>query len=351
MVKKANRIHKEQKYDYSHESIAKLEGGMSTGERKREGKESTALNREINLSHNHNLNPNHPYLCPSKPPVMNVFLRIIKMVLIAALIILNENKDQLLKSLGITSYLVGAIIGFLLFFLIAELVKDLLLYLYRKRKNMKPGQTDNVTYGLENIYILFLAGALFYSVLYMFKLKPREFFTGFTLISAATAIVMKDYVSNIISGMILAFSDKLKIGDYVRIGKHTGEILNFSLSMITMRNDDDELVYLPINLIFTTDFINYSPGQEDFITVPFEINHKMRVPFDDLEKRISETLATFHPNIQPGSGQLKVTANNQETTSFKYQYVLKTPDILLARRIKEVILKTVFETISLPKAG
>jgi len=272
----------------------------------------------------------------------------LKIIAIAALLILNENHEKVFSSYGLPVYLIGAIVGMLLFFLIAELTKDVVLYLYRKRKKMHFRQTDNVIYGVENLYLLILIGAFLYFVLYLLKLKPRDFFTGFTLISAATAIIMKDYISNIISGMILAFSDKLQIGDYVKIGRHTGEILNFSLSMITLKNDDDELVYLPINIIFTQDFINFTAGGDDLNTVHFEINHKMRIPFEELNRLIAQALEPYKGSIS-ASGVLKVTANNQETTTFKYQYELKTKDIILTRMIKDTILKTVFESTTLPK--
>jgi len=279
---------------------------------------------------------------------MNVFLRMLKIIAIAALLILNENHEKIFSSYGLPVYLIGAIVGMLLFFLIAELTKDVVLYLYRKRKKIHFRQTDNVIYGVENLYILILVGAFLYFVLYLLKLKPRDFFTGFTLISAATAIIMKDYISNIISGMILAFSNKLQIGDYVKIGRHTGEILNFSLSMITLKNDDDELVYLPINVIFTQDFTNFTAGGDDLNTVHFEINHKMRIPFEELNRLLAQALEPYKGSISE-SGVLKVTANNQETTTFKYQYELKKQDIILTRRIRDTILKTVFESTTLPK--
>ncbi len=279
---------------------------------------------------------------------MNVFLRMLKIIAIAALLILNENHEKIFSSYGLPVYLIGAIVGMLLFFLIAELTKDVVLYLYRKRKKIHFRQTDNVIYGVENLYILILVGAFLYFVLYLLKLKPRDFFTGFTLISAATAIIMKDYISNIISGMILAFSNKLQIGDYVKIGRHTGEILNFSLSMITLKNDDDELVYLPINIIFTQDFTNFTAGGDDLNTVHFEINHKMRIPFEELNRLLAQALEPYKGSISE-SGVLKVTANNQETTTFKYQYELNKQDIILTRRIRDTILKTVFESTTLPK--
>lgn len=279
---------------------------------------------------------------------MNVLLRLLKIIAIAALLILNENHEKIFRSYGLPVYLIGAIVGLLLFFLIAELSKDILLYLYRKRKKMHFKQTDNVIYGIENLYLLVLTGAFLYFVLYLLRLKPRDFFTGFTLISAATAIIMKDYISNIISGMILAFSDKLQIGDYVKVGRHTGEILNFSLSMITLKNDDDELVYLPINIIFTQDFINFTAGGDDLNTVHFEINHKMKIPFDVLNRLIADSLEPFRKDVAD-SGVLKVSSANQETTAFKYQYELKKRDLLLTRQIKDTILKAVFDATNLPK--
>ena len=74
----------------------------------------------------------------------------------------------------------------------------------------------------------------------------------------------------------------------------------------------------------------------------------MRIPFEELNRLIAQALEPYKGSIS-ASGVLKVTANNQETTTFKYQYELKTKDIILTRMIKDTILKTVFESTTLPK--
>jgi small-conductance mechanosensitive channel len=280
---------------------------------------------------------------------MNVFLRLLKLIGILGLILLNENVEVISRNTHIPEHFLTGIIGFLIFFLIAETVKEILLYLYRKRKGISHSITDNVTVGLDNIYILLMAGAVFYLFLHLLNLRPKDFFTGITLISAAVAIIMKDYISNIISGMILAFSDKLKIGDYVQIGQFRGEIVDFSLTSMTLKNDDDELVYIPINIVFTHELVNFTHTDHDIITIDFEINNKMKLPFAVLESKINEVLDPFANQIIPGSTKLSVHAGKQESVVFKYRYTMKQRDLTLTRKINAEIFKAVYENTSMIK--
>ncbi len=279
---------------------------------------------------------------------MNVLLRFLKVISISVLFVLNENLDFLQRDFYIPKHFSGGIIGFLLFLFIAELGRDILTFLYRRRKKMSPRETDNVVVGLANIYFLIIAGSVVYFILYLLKMKPVEFFTGISLISAAIAVTMKDYIANIISGMILAFSDKLKIGDYVQIGKHIGEIIDFSLTMITLRNDDEELVYIPSNTIYLHDLINYSAIGEDAFIISFEINNKMKIPYEEIESKLKTVLSGYSEHLMNREiGHLFIDRSGQESTTFKYRYVLKNKDIPLNREIKKAMLKVVYDNTNI----
>lgn len=279
---------------------------------------------------------------------MNVLLRLLKVIGIAILFILNENHDLLHKKTGIPTHLISAVMGFFLFFLLAELSRDVLTYLYKRRKKMAFKHTDNVLVGLNNIYFLILCGAGLYFILHLLKLKPSQFFTGLSLISAALAVIMKDYISNILSGMIMAFSDKLKIGDYIQLGDQIGEIIDFSLTMVTLKNDDDEIVYVPASTIYNHKLINYSSMDFNSVTVHFEINNKMKIPFFELDAKISEAMQVYKMYLADnGKGVLLINHVHQESTQFKYSYILKQKNILLNRKIKATILKVVYENTKL----
>jgi small-conductance mechanosensitive channel len=280
---------------------------------------------------------------------MNVLFRLLKLISIAVLFVLNENLDRIQKAIHLPGHLTSSLIGFLLFVLITEWGRDLLSFLYRRRKKMPYHKTDNVVIGIQNIRFLILLCGGIYFLLHALNMKPKEFFTGLSLISAALAVVMKDYVSNIVSGMILAFSDKLKIGDYVQIGKHTGEIIDFSLTMITLKNDDDELVYIPCYMIYSHDLINFSTSSYDSVTILFELNHKMKMAFADLQHVIDEALAPYMPYFMHQSpGTLFIHAAAQEMTIFKYAYTLKEKNIPISREIKKTLLKAVYENTKNP---
>lgn len=276
---------------------------------------------------------------------MNVLLRLLKVMGIAVLFILNENTELLQKKFSVPINLSSGIIGFCLFFLLAELTRDILTYLYKRRKKLSFKINDNVIVGLNNMYYLIVAGGALYFFLHLLKLKPSQFFTGLSLISAALAVIMKDYFSNIFSGMILAFSDKLKIGDYVQLGTITGEIIDFSLTMVTIRNDDDELVYVPASHIYTHPLINYSTLEYDTVTVPFELSNKMKLTFHELDTNIKDAMEPYRSFLvdEIDLGTLMVSSTNQESTSFKYRYTLSSKNILMNRKIKSDLLKAVYE--------
>lgn len=273
------------------------------------------------------------------------------MIGIAILVILNENIQTIFKNSFIPIHFIASIVGFLLFFLLTQLGKDLLLYFYRKRKRIGFDKTDNVTVGIENIYFLVISGVVFYFLLHLLNLKPKDFFTGLTLISAAIAVIMKDYISNIITGMIIGFSDKIKIGDYVKIGKHSGEVKDFSLTMITLQDDDDVLIYVPNSSIFTQDLINHTTLEQDINSIQFEVNHKMKISFSELEKMVTSVLNEYDDAILPGSIKLMADAIHQESTFFKLQYTLKGQDLQLSKSLKYKVLKCVYENTSINAAG
>lgn len=270
--------------------------------------------------------------------------RLLKMVSIAVFVILYAYQHVMAGLVPwIPSHLIGGIVGFLLVASVAEFIRDSLTFFYKRRKGLLHASSDNITIALQNLYYLVLGGAFFYFVLYVFKLRPREFFTGISVISAAIAILLKDYISNILSGVVLSFSDKIKISDYVQIGKHKGEVMDFTLSSITLRNDDDELVHIPTNIAYSNELINYTSLDGDKHTITFEHSNKMKIPLQKMEELIHQQLNVFDQYIQPGSMQLYVETTNAESTTFKYHYILNVHDIQLVRNIKATVLKTVYD--------
>src|SRR5690625_5775300 len=78
--------------------------------------------------------------------------------------------------------------------------------LFRSRKKQLSDHTsDNVILGLKNIYYLFFATGIFISLLPFFDVEFITFFTTVSIVAPATAIITREYLAAIISGIMLSF--------------------------------------------------------------------------------------------------------------------------------------------------
>jgi len=130
--------------------------------------------------------------------------------------------------------------------------------IYRRRNAIPKDRPNNVVLGIQNLYILVSTAVVITTVLSFFGIDIRSLFTGLTIVAAAIAIITKDYIANIISGITISFSDEISIGDYVKIAEYKGKVTDISISRIALLNDDDDIVFIPNNTVFVSNIINFT---------------------------------------------------------------------------------------------
>src|SRR5690625_6957927 len=87
----------------------------------------------------------------------------------------------------------------------------------RNKMLLSYNTTDNVILGLKNIYYLFFATGIFISLLSFFEVGFMTFFTTLSIVAAAIAIISREYIGDIISGIMLCFSSYFNPNDYVKL--------------------------------------------------------------------------------------------------------------------------------------
>jgi small-conductance mechanosensitive channel len=135
----------------------------------------------------------------------------------------------------------------------------------------------------------------------------------------------KDYISNLINGMYLTFTKVITIGDQVSIDGNKGKILDITLTNVHLLNDDDDLVYIPNNKVFSGEIINYTRRELKKTTIEFEIDPFVISDIDALEKRLIEEMEPHMSSIQPGTCNLKTVSVKKDVVVLKFQYILTDP--------------------------
>ncbi|MFN0032729.1 MAG: mechanosensitive ion channel family protein [Flavobacteriales bacterium] len=184
---------------------------------------------------------------------------------------------------------------------------------------------DNFIIGLSHLSKVLYGVLAVVLALSIFNITVKEAITSLSLIAAAIVLMTKDYISNLINGMYLTFAKVITIGDQVQIENHKGKILDITLTNVHLLNDDDDIIYIPNNKVFSSEIINYTRRELKKSNIEFEVDNQLLRDADELQQEIMTSLGALGDLIQPGTHNLKVQGMKWEYTHFKFQYVLCDP--------------------------
>lgn len=272
-------------------------------------------------------------------------LRILGWLLIPVLIYLKITDFSLFDTWKIPLKKTDVVVNFLIFLIGLNSFIYLIAYYYRKRKRYARRQHDNLIAGLNNLYYLIVSGGVVASLLLFLGFDLFTFFTSLSIFAAALAVLSKDYISNVVSGTLIAFSDEINIGDTVQIGGKKGKVTDITLSKFILLNDDDDYVILPNSTVFSNEIINYTRREIRKTSIDFEIDIKHMKNVEELESELVATLSDFNQLIRSDSYRLKIVEIKKDLVSLKFQYTLDNPNRELERDIRRATIRKVLQII------
>ncbi len=231
------------------------------------------------------------------------------------------------------------------FWAILTLCLQIFAYIYRKRKKLPTQQHDNIIAGLQNIYFLVMAIAILIAFLSLFGIEISSLLTSISIFAAAIAILSKDYVSNIISGMLIAFSNEISLGDNVRISNYRGKVMDITLSKFILLNENDDLIFIPNNTVFSNEVINYTKRDIKKTNIEFQMNLNYIKSIPELEADLTQAISNYHYQIQPDSFNLRVEDIKKDEISMVFQYILNEPNRELERDIRKIMVRHIVHII------
>ena len=244
-----------------------------------------------------------------------------------------------------TEYYIERLADIGIFLMVLDFVQFFIIYLYKRRK--KNQSDDNFTIGIRHIYSIVLSMGLVLGLLSLFRIDARSLLTSISIVFAGIALLTKDYISNMITGMINTFSGEISIGDNISIGQHKGKVLDVTLQKVHLLNDDDDVIYIPNILFHTIEVVNYTKRQIKRTSVEFEIGISHLNNVEEIEKMLVDTLQPFNDMIQADSYYLRVAEVRKDYVLMKFQYILKEPNKELERVIRRKTVRKIVEFISL----
>lgn len=250
-------------------------------------------------------------------------VKLIFLIVLEVLYATNTDATRFLENHPILTDLVKALIFLISANLIFSLGRIITLKIYlRQREETKV--LPNFMVGINRIAFLFNLFALLVALMLAFGIRPFEFLTSITIVAAAIALLTKDYITNIVNGLIMMFSDQLEIGDKIQIGRHTGFIRDITLINLVLKNDAGEIILIPNIMALGSDVVNFSKNNTHQVIFDAEITLKNEVHLNQLEASLQPILEGYPEVIIKEGAQLNILERKPESLLIRYQFPIKS---------------------------
>lgn len=274
----------------------------------------------------------------------DLFILIIKVIIFIPITYTLVEYEAYYRDKVILQRLVYALNVFLSSNIVISAVRLTLLFWYKRRSlYFHTSSRGSFTLGINRIASVLNAIAIIFSLMWAFGINPKDFLTSITIVAAAVALIFRDYITNMISGLIIMFSDQLTLGDYVKIGEYQGQIIDITLVNIVINNDDDDIVMVPNNFVFTTNIVNQSFQNSRKVSVEFELAIHHTLDREDLKKRLNDLLNQHSNEVLENSMKLKVLAVQKDVVKYKVQFTLTNLGKTQSQFIKNIVLNEVLK--------
>ncbi|MET6997320.1 mechanosensitive ion channel family protein [Chitinophaga defluvii] len=262
----------------------------------------------------------------------------IKLLIFLALLYFNHIQEpDLYVKYPTLDKLTNALALFLSANLLISLGWLIIISWYIRKNQLKTNVKDNFVLGINRIASVLNTVFFIVAIMLFFDIHPKQFLTSISIVAAAIALLFRDYITNMINGLIIMFSDQLSLGDHIVIGEHSGKIQDITLVNVVMLNDDDDVILIPNSSIFTSLIVNQSKQNIKKVTVEFELDHKHLLTLDVLEQRLQNVLSPYNNAITPGTFLLRTLEIKKDMARFKVQLLLSMQDKKTERAIRRML--------------
>ncbi|MET3113607.1 small-conductance mechanosensitive channel [Pedobacter sp. CG_S7] len=259
---------------------------------------------------------------------------LVKIIIYTVLVYFRINTPDVYDRYLFVNQFSSALFMFLGPSLTVSILRMIIIFWYIKKHKLKPTIKDNFILGINRIESIL--NTVFFALAFIVFLgnDPKTFLTSITIVAAAIALTFKDYITNMINGLIIMFSDQLSLGDHIKIQELEGKIVDITLINVILQNEDNDMVIIPNSVVFSAVIVNQSKQNIKKLSVEFQIALHFGYTPDYLEQYLKKVVAPFSGYIVVNGLSVKTIAINKDEARFKVQVLLTQYDKLKEREIR-----------------
>ncbi|WP_343317953.1 mechanosensitive ion channel family protein [Sphingobacterium multivorum] len=275
----------------------------------------------------------------TKPISISFIVRIILLIALTASFVQFETfykQREIIRNMayGLNTFLTASVLISIGHFILVK------LYNSRNEQQVVRG---NFVLGITRVATVGNVFFIIVSLMIAVGINPKDFITSMTIVAMAIAVIFREYITNMISGLIIMFSDQFSVGDRLKIGEYQGKIVDITLANLVVRDEDDDAVMIPNNLVFTATLVNKTSQKSNKIVVKFELPIDRSFAVAELEQYLSPLLQK-NPNLDHSEGfTIKVADMTKDYIKYKVEVSAISSSNKVHQQVQSSILNEILQ--------
>jgi small-conductance mechanosensitive channel len=173
----------------------------------------------------------------------------------------------------------------------AYVVARVFSYVLTSTADKLADQRFRVTMVIPLVKFLLYAGALWFVVDILFNLGTTQLAAFAGLLGAAIGLGLKDFLADIVGGLIVVLEQPYQVGDKVSVGDHYGEVVDIGIRSTTLVTPTDTAVVVPNFHFLNRSIANANTSDAEMLVV-VEFYVAPDTDVDDARNVIEDAMVT-----------------------------------------------------------
>lgn len=247
--------------------------------------------------------------------------------------------DQLIISLP---NIIIAIMVFILAIILSKYISKLSLKLLGKSK-LQPSMRQVIS-RLVSVFVILMGLFLILGILDLSK-TLNTILTGAGVAGLAVGLALQGALANTYSGIVLSYIKHLKFGDWIQSNNYSGEIVDIDLRSVTIKEIDNNLVYIPNKLVLENPIKNFSSTAQSRVILDCGVSYSSDLEF--VRKLVIQTIVENFKAVETSKEVIFLyTAFGDSSINFQTRFWINSTsglEVLKAKTNAIIAIKKAFD--------
>ncbi len=161
----------------------------------------------------------------------------------------------------------------------------------------------------------------------------------------AVGLALQGALANTFSGIVLSYIKHIKFGDWIESNSYEGEVIDIDLRAVTIKQSDNNLVYIPNKLVLENPLRNFSTTAQSRVILKCGVGYSSDLEF--VRDLVCKTIKSHFENIENSKEVIFLyTEFGDSSINFETRFWIQSTsaiELLKAKTTAMIAIKKAFD--------